>query len=104
MAERLLTPAQQRELLDAIRVHPQAYPAGSARVLARLVDLGLAQRVDGGHRLTPAGVDLAAKLGAQRVIDEVAARRTRMRMQSPPAVAPTGPPPGWPFPVSGHRW
>jgi len=119
-----LTPAQQRELLAALRVHPGLYRPSTTRVAARLCTHGVLQHAadepEPAYRLTPVGMDQAARLSAQRVIDAVNARDRARRIERQPHAALQGENPAagdvvtgneasekpgnWPFPVSAHDW
>ena len=118
-----LTPAQEGELLTALRAHPAAYQPTKHGVALRLCAAGMLQLVQEDpplYRLTPTGVDHGARLSAQRVIDAVnAAPRRRKSAESGQAISTAqiaaaeepkpvgralGVPAHWPFPVSGHSW
>lgn len=113
-----LTPAQQRVVIEALRSHPTPLRQPTARVAAALVAAGVFHRAAGGQSsfsLTPKGLDVAARLSAQSVIDAVNARRaagardaTRRAPMPPDAHTGServsGKPADWPFPVSGHAW
>lgn len=106
------TPAQQRVLREALRVHPTVLRQPNARVAAALVSAGVFRQastdVESAFALTPEGLDVAARLGAQRVIDAVNTRRAgdagRQGAPPPKASSPSGKPADWPFPESGHAW
>lgn len=110
-----LTPAQERVVIEALRSHPTPLRQPSARVSAALVAGGLFQRAAEGEpsfSLTPHGLDVAARLSAQSVIDAVNARRAagartaggQQLAPSPNRDPPSGKPADWPFPHSGHAW
>ncbi|WP_427913395.1 hypothetical protein ACPWT1_22725 [Ramlibacter sp. MMS24-I3-19] len=100
-AEARLTPAQQAELLAALRASPAPHEPRSRRVTRRLVEMGLLVDQDGGRcRLTPAGRDMGSHLFATRVIDGVNARRMAVVKRK----AASGAPVAWPFPESHHAW
>lgn len=105
-----LTPAQQRVLMDVLRVHPAALQFKSDRTARKLVEAGLLiERVTdaaAGYQLSTTGFDKAARLAAQRVIDAVNEGKVSRDTQRGQAAAATekGPPDQWPFPVSGHTW
>lgn len=109
------TPAQQGVLLEALRVHPTVLQQPNARVAAALVSAGVMRQastdVESAFALTPEGLDVAARLSAQRVIDAVNTRRAggareagRQGAPPPNANSPSGKPADWPFPHSGHAW
>jgi hypothetical protein len=121
-----LTPAQTAQLLDALRVHPAAHRPRARAVARRLVAAGLFKaepsKSDSDFALTAEGMDQAARLSAQRVIDAVNSGRAERESgrkergaalshnplapdtSSPPSAAAGGRPPNWPFPVSAHDW
>lgn len=110
------TPAQGRALIEALRSHPQPLQQPDARVAAALVSAGAFRKagtdVESSFALTPHGLDMAARLTAQTVIDAVNTRRaggTRQGAKSGPSPdsangRPAGKPSDWPFPVSAHAW
>lgn len=68
--------------------------------------MGLLEISGDGFKLTKEGLDLAARVGAQRIIDRVNDARLpapQTLRVSPPEV-PGGRPANWPFPVSAHAW
>jgi len=111
-----LTPAQQSELLEALRQHPTPYKPRSLRVAQRLSAFGLfgaPGQPDGPvFCLTHAGLRRATELRTALLIEQVAARLAAVRApESPvagqlPAAAARQPRPGvpadWPFPTSAH--
>lgn len=114
-----LTPAQERVLIEALRVHPAPLRQPNARVATALVSAGAfrpaATDAEPSFALTPQGLDVAARLSAQSVIDAVNARRAGgTRQASKPGATPSpanpapdrlsGKPADWPFPESGHAW
>jgi hypothetical protein len=113
-----LTPAQERVVIEALLSHPTPLRLPAARVAAALVAAGVFRRgagVEPSFSLTPRGLDVAARLSAQSVIDAVNARRAAgvraaTRRAPMPPDAHTGServsskPADWPFPVSGHAW
>ncbi len=70
-----LTRAQQRELLTVLRVHPAFYRSAKYQLADRLCVAGMLWQTqrppNAAYQLTPAGVDVAARLSAQQVIDAV---------------------------------
>ena len=98
-----LTPAQERELLNALRAHPARYLTGSTGVAARLCAAGLLRKAGEGaspsYVLSTQGLDQATRLTAQRLIDSVNDLSAKKAAQGPAAT-----PKNWPFPVSGHQW
>jgi hypothetical protein len=99
-----LTAAQARELLGALRQHPAPYEPARKTVATRLTNLGLLEVASGnGFRLSAAGLDAAARLQAQAIIDETNATKLERRAAAVQSGV-KGPPPGWPFPISAHRW
>jgi hypothetical protein len=110
------TAAQERVLIEALRSHPQPIQQPNARVAAVLVSAGAFRQAgtegDSSFALTPQGLDFAARLTAQTVIDEVNARRAGGALQGAKSGAsasssnsrPGGKPSDWPFPVSAHAW
>lgn len=100
-----LTAGQCRELAMALSKHPRPYQPARKAVAARMAAMGLLEPTDGGFRLTPAGLDAAARQGAQRIIERV--NEARATAALPGRAAGAGPgaaPANWPFPVSGHAW
>jgi hypothetical protein len=110
------TPAQERELIEALRYHPQPLQQPDARVAAALVSAGAFRQAgtdgESSFALTPQGLDMAARLTAQTVIDAVNTRRAGGALQEArPSASPGGPtsraggkPSEWPFPFSAHAW
>lgn len=108
-----LSPAQERLLVEALRAHPAKLATANRRVAAALESAGLLGR-DG--TLTPAGMDMAARMSAQKVIDAVNARKnataTRLHHATGQETAPapgastrhSSKPRDWPFPESAHAW
>lgn len=107
-----LSPAQERLLVEALRAHPAKLATANRRVAAALESAGLLGR---DSTLTPAGIDIAARLSAQNVIDAVNARKnaTVTRLHAPGQESAPAPgastrhsskPPDWPFPESAHGW
>jgi hypothetical protein len=89
-------------------------PRGSGAGLGRRLPAGRL-RCGGLICAHPLGIDIAARLSAQSVIDAVDARRTGGTRQAakPGATPPLANPPSdrasrkpadWPFPESGHAW
>jgi hypothetical protein len=74
-----LTPAQERVLVEALRAHPTPLRNPTPRVAAALVSAGVFRRAgsdaEASFALTPSGIDIAARLSAQSMIDAVNARR-----------------------------
>lgn len=74
-----LTPAQERVLVEALRAHPTPLRNPNPRVAAALVSAGVFRRAgsdaEASFALTPLGIDIAARLSAQSVIDAVNTRR-----------------------------
>lgn len=106
-----LTPSQEKVLLAALRAHPRAVGAGGARTVRSLAGAGLLREgAEGaGQTLTEAGLDVASRIGAQRIIDaaNTAGRDNSVLAQSRPGVSTCragAPPPGWPFRESHHAW
>ncbi len=97
-----LTPAQERELLAVMRIHPAAYQPRAAAVPKRLGALGLLRQLghQGGFAMTRSGLDHAARVSAQRIIDAVNATPKAERAQT----REDGAPHSWPFPVSAYPW
>ena len=92
-------------MLTALRAHPAPYLPGSKAVAKRLFAAGMFRTIGEGaqqrYALSTQGVDHAARLGAQRVIDSVnEAAQKRAGPGTPAGAAPKN----WPFPVSGHQW
>lgn len=109
----VLTSAQERVLLEALRMHPAPLRNANARVITALGIAGLLQptraEAQPAFALTPAGLDAGARLSAQAVIDAVNQRRSQTLQ--PPATLQTdrkdparGKPANWPFPDSAHDW
>ena len=110
------TPAQGRALIEALRSHPEPLHQPDARVAAALVSAGAFRQARTGREsafaLTPHGLDVAARLTAQTVIDAVNTRRAGGTLQGAKSGAspdsangrPAGKPSDWPFPVSAHAW
>lgn len=98
-----LTPAQERELLAAMRVHPAAYQPKPVAVPKRLCELGILRQLGhhGGFVMTRVGLDHVARVSAQRIIDAVNAAPTKVEQ---PPVRADGAPQNWPFPVSCFPW
>jgi hypothetical protein len=98
-----LTPAQERELLNALRAHPAHYLSRSTGVATRLCAAGLLLKAGEGappsYVLSRQGLDQATRLTAQRLIDSVNDVAAKKAAQGPAAA-----PKNWPFPVSGHQW
>jgi hypothetical protein len=102
-----LTAAQSRELQQALRQHPALYLPARKGVATRIAGLGLFEISGEGFRLTKEGLDLAARLGAQRIIDRVNDARAPAAAAPPrptPLDGPGVPPTNWPFPCSAHAW
>lgn len=106
-----ITKAQARELVTALKEHPRPTKPKTTALARRLAGLGFLRGDDDtGYVLTKAGLDAAAKAGAQRIIDTV--NSLPKQPTPPPASAAASPrkgaagtaPPDWPFPVSGHEW
>ena len=106
------TPAQGRALIEALRSHPEPLQQPDARVAAALVSAGAFRQARTGREsafaLTPYGLDVAARLTAQTVIDAVNTRRAGGTRQGAKSGASrggaAGKPSDWPFPVSAHAW
>jgi hypothetical protein len=115
-----LSKAQTALLLRALSSHPAPVRDASPRVATALRAAGLlaphGSPQPATYVLTAAGLDAAARLSAQAVIDAVNARRASSdgaKESSPrdrgaggdtPSQRPAGAPANWPFPVSGHAW
>lgn len=110
-----LTPAQQAELLDALRQHPAPYKPRSLRVAQRLSSFGLLGAPSDGpvFCLTHAGLRRATETRTALLIEEVATRLAAAQPPDAPAgeprpaalrEKPPGAPRDWPFPDSAHRW
>lgn len=116
-----LSKAQPALLLRALSSHPAPIRDANPRVATALRAAGLLSPQDAlnppGYVLTAAGLDAAARLSAQAVIDAVNARRAsssdrrqeaalaeRGAVGGAPAKRPASAPADWPFPVSGHAW
>jgi len=113
-----LTPAQQGELLEALREHPTPYRPRNVRVAQRLSAFGLLgapSEADGlVFCLTHAGLRRATETRTAVLIEQVAARLAAVRAsdtqhadQPLPTVVRqvrTGAPADWPFPTSAHAW
>lgn len=100
-----LTAAQARELLCALRRHPASYEPPRKAASERLAKLGLFERASkGGYRLSEGGLDAAARLQAQAIIDQANATKLARRAAAGHSDGATEPPPDWPFPISAHRW
>jgi len=101
-----LTPSQSKELQLALSQHPGIYTPARKAVATRIAGMGLFEISGDGFKLTKEGLDLAARVGAQRIIDRV--NETRPATAEAPRAAspqrPPGAPDDWPFPVSGHAW
>lgn len=113
-----LTPAQQAELLEALRQHPAPHRPRSLRVAQRLSAFGLFGAPSEPDApvfcLTQAGLRRATDIRTALLIEQVAARLAAARAPHAPQ---SGPPPSaatarahprapvhWPFPTSAHRW
>jgi hypothetical protein len=113
-----LTPAQQSELLEALRLHPAPYKPRSLRVAQRLSAFGLfgAPSLPDGpvFCLTHAGLRRATETRTALLIEQVAerlaaaqasnAQRTQQLHGVVHRQVRPGAPPQWPFPTSAHAW
>jgi len=101
-----LTAAQHKELQLALRQHPSLYAPPRKAVANRIAGMGLFEISGKGYKLTQEGLDLAARIGAQRIIDRVNDARQPAAAASiaSPSPAPGAPPANWPFPISAHAW
>lgn len=106
-----LTPSQEKVLLAALRAHPRAVVAGGARTVRSLAGAGLLREdAEGaGQTLTEAGLDVASRISAQRIIDAAngGERHNLVLAQPRPAISTWragAAPPGWPFRESDHAW
>lgn len=101
-----LTASQTKELQLALRQHPGIYRPARKAVATRLTGMGLFEITGDGFKLTKEGLDLAVRVGAQRIIDRVNEARPAAAVAVRPTSrqGPAGPPTHWPFPVSGHDW
>lgn len=120
VARAKLSKAQTTLLLRALSSHPAPVRDANPRVATPLRAAGLlaphGSPQPATYVLTPAGLDAAARLSAQAVIDAVNARKAasaRTKVVSPteppaggdsPSKRAPGAPADWPFPVSAHAW
>lgn len=101
------TPAQAALMMDVLRQHPRPFITPKGAVAQRLVATDMLAARHDGYVLTRAGLDVAARLSAQRVIDAVHEKRSA-RAANPTPTSPgaraDGAPAGWPFQTSAHDW
>ncbi len=94
-------------LVDVLRQHPRPFCPRQRVIAQRLVAAEMLAVLDDGYVLTGTGLDVAARLSAQRVIDAVHEKRRATALtptSTSPSVRLDGAPDGWPFHTSAHDW
>ncbi len=97
-----LTPAQQRELLAALKVHPAVHSAGSKAVGRRLQTAGMLSETGDGLALTTSGLSHATEIAAKLLIARTGSARgaaspIEQAGSGAGSARVVGRPPAWPF-------